>query len=86
MPVLPGPDEDSPRSSSAWRGIYLCTSGTTGTPKGILLGGEQLCHVAAAVAGHHRLTPADRGYCCLPLFHVNAEVVGVLGAPPPGRA
>jgi acyl-CoA synthetase (AMP-forming)/AMP-acid ligase II len=30
------------------------------------------------VASHHRLTPADRGYCCLPLFHVNAEVVGLL--------
>jgi len=30
------------------------------------------------VAGHHRLTPSDRGYCCLPLFHVNAEVVGLL--------
>ncbi len=35
-------------------------------------------HVAAGVAIHHRLTPADRGYCCLPLFHVNAEVVGLL--------
>jgi acyl-CoA synthetase (AMP-forming)/AMP-acid ligase II len=45
-----------------------------------LLGEEQLCHVAAAVASHHRLTAADRGYCCLPLFHVNAEVVGVLSA------
>jgi acyl-CoA synthetase (AMP-forming)/AMP-acid ligase II len=43
-----------------------------------LLGEDQLAHVAAAVAGHHRLTPADRGYCCLPLFHVNAEVVGLL--------
>jgi acyl-CoA synthetase (AMP-forming)/AMP-acid ligase II len=59
-------------------GIFLCTSGTTGTPKGILLCADQLAHVAAAVAGHHRLTPADRGYCCLPLFHVNAEVVGLL--------
>lgn len=59
-------------------GIFLCTSGTTGTPKGILLGEDQLCHVAATVAGAHRLTPADRGYCCLPLFHVNAEVVGVM--------
>ncbi|MGD0064963.1 MAG: AMP-binding protein [Streptosporangiaceae bacterium] len=59
-------------------GIFLCTSGTTGTPKGILLSQDQLAHVAAAVAGHHRLTPADRGYCCLPLFHVNAEVVGLL--------
>jgi acyl-CoA synthetase (AMP-forming)/AMP-acid ligase II len=59
-------------------GIFLCTSGTTGTPKGILLREDQLCHVAAGVAGHHGLTPADCGYCCLPLFHVNAEVVGLL--------
>ncbi len=59
-------------------GIYLCTSGTTGTPKGILLREDQLAHVAAGVAAHHRLTPADRGYCCLPLFHINAEVVGLL--------
>jgi acyl-CoA synthetase (AMP-forming)/AMP-acid ligase II len=59
-------------------GIYLCTSGTTGTPKGILLPEDQLGHVASGVAAHHRLTPADRGYCCLPLFHINAEVVGLL--------
>ena len=30
------------------------------------------------MASHHRLSPADRGYCCLPLFHINAEVVGLL--------
>jgi acyl-CoA synthetase (AMP-forming)/AMP-acid ligase II len=59
-------------------GIFLCTSGSTGTPKAILLREDQLAHVAAGIAAHHRLTPADRGYCCLPLFHVNAEVVGVL--------
>jgi hypothetical protein len=34
--------------------------------------------VSGCVARHHRLGPADRGYCCLPLFHVNAEVVGLL--------
>jgi len=55
-----------------------CTSGSTGTPKGVLLSEDQLCHVAASVAAHHRLTPADRGHCCLPLFHINAEVVGLL--------
>jgi oxalate---CoA ligase len=67
-----------PVGVAAAGGIFLCTSGTTGTPKGILLREHQLSHVAAAVADHHRLTPADRGYCCLPLFHVNAEVVGLL--------
>jgi oxalate---CoA ligase len=65
-------------SAGADGGIFLCTSGTTGTPKGILLRDEQLAHVAASVATHHRLTAADRGYCSLPLFHVNAEVVGLL--------
>jgi acyl-CoA synthetase (AMP-forming)/AMP-acid ligase II len=59
-------------------GIFLCTSGTTGTPKGILLRDEQLAHVASSVVGWHRLGRSDRGYCSLPLFHVNAEVVGLL--------
>jgi acyl-CoA synthetase (AMP-forming)/AMP-acid ligase II len=59
-------------------GIFLCTSGTTGTPKGILLREGQLAHVASSVADWHRLGRADRGYCSLPLFHVNAEVVGLL--------
>jgi oxalate---CoA ligase len=59
-------------------GIFLCTSGTTGTPKGILLAEDQLAHVASSVVAAHRLTRSDRGYCPLPLFHVNAEVVGVL--------
>jgi oxalate---CoA ligase len=61
-------------------GIFLCTSGTTGTPKGILLREEQLAHVATSVVESHRFTRGDRGYCSLPLFHVNAEVVGVLAA------
>ncbi|MGH3264107.1 MAG: AMP-binding protein, partial [Trebonia sp.] len=60
-------------------GIFLCTSGTTGTPKGILLREEQLAHVASSVVESHRLGRLDRGYCSLPLFHVNAEVVGLLG-------
>jgi oxalate---CoA ligase len=76
----PGPDESglAPSGTQSGGGIFLCTSGTTGLPKGVLLGEDQLCHVAACVAQHHRLGPADRGYCCLPLFHVNAEVVGLL--------
>jgi oxalate---CoA ligase len=78
----PGPEEAGEPAKAGRTppggGIFLCTSGTTGTPKGVLLRDDQLSHVAACVAVHHRLTPADRGYCCLPLFHVNAEVVGLL--------
>ena len=73
--VDPGAVEPQPQCGG---GIFLCTSGTTGTPKGILLREEQLAHVASSVVDCHRLTAADRGYCSLPLFHVNAEVVGVL--------
>ena len=75
----PGPGSARPAAAAGRGGIFLCTSGTTGTPKGILLREDQLMHVAGSVAAHHRLTPADRGYCCLPLFHINAEVVGLLG-------
>jgi acyl-CoA synthetase (AMP-forming)/AMP-acid ligase II len=77
----PGPARGGPgpaRGDRAAGGIFLCTSGTTGSPKGVLLSERQLTHVAVGVAIQHRLTPADRGYCCLPLFHVNAEVVGLL--------
>jgi oxalate---CoA ligase len=56
----------------------LTTSGTTGQPKIVPLTRQQVLRVAALVARHHGLTRADRGYCPLPLFHVNAQVVGVL--------
>ncbi len=39
---------------------------------------QQLLHTARNVAAHHRLTPNDRGFNSLPLFHINAEVVGLL--------
>jgi oxalate---CoA ligase len=74
VPAIPA----SAAPATACGGIFLCTSGTTGTPKGILLREGQLAHVASSVVECHRLGRADRGYCSLPLFHVNAEVVGVL--------
>jgi oxalate---CoA ligase len=61
-------------------GAVLASSGSTGTPKIIPLHQHQLLHGARAVARHHRLTPADIGFNPLPLFHVNAEVVGLLAA------
>lgn len=70
--------DSDPLTAGTDGGIFLCTSGTTGTPKGILLRDEQLAHVASSVVDWHKLTKDDRGYCSLPLFHVNAEVVGVL--------
>jgi acyl-CoA synthetase (AMP-forming)/AMP-acid ligase II len=58
--------------------VLLTSSGTTGRPKGIPLSEWQLVHAASRVARHHRFGPAERGYSPLPLFHVNAQVMGLL--------
>jgi acyl-CoA synthetase (AMP-forming)/AMP-acid ligase II len=60
--------------------VVLRTSGTTGAPKGVPLGEARLLHAACLVARHHRLYPGDTVYSPLPLFHINAQVVGVLAA------
>jgi oxalate---CoA ligase len=65
-------------SAEVTGGVVLSTSGTSGSPKVIHLGQPALLHAARAVAGHHGLTPGDRGFNPLPLFHINAEVVGLL--------
>jgi acyl-CoA synthetase (AMP-forming)/AMP-acid ligase II len=71
---LPTDAPDAPGEGS----VVLFTSGSTGTPKGVELPETQLLFVARAVAEHNRLTRDDRGFNSLPLFHVNAEVVGLL--------
>ncbi len=58
--------------------VLLSTSGTTGAAKVVRLAVGQLAHVAQGIAVHHRLAPGERGFSPLPLFHVNAEVVGLL--------
>ena len=68
-----------PSTAAAGPGsVLLLTSGSTGTPKAVALTEAQILHVAHAVAVHHGLARADRGFCPLPLFHVNAQVVGLL--------
>ncbi len=59
-------------------GVVLSTSGTTGAAKVVWLDEAQLLHGARAVAGHFELSSDDRGFNALPLFHINAEVVGLL--------
>jgi len=59
-------------------GIVLSSSGTTGTPKVMALSVEQLVAAAEIIARHHRFVDSDRGFNPLPLWHVNAEVVGLL--------
>ena len=58
--------------------VLLASSGTTGAPKGIPLSEWQLLAAARRVARHHGFGPDQRGYTPLPLFHVNAQVMGLL--------
>jgi acyl-CoA synthetase (AMP-forming)/AMP-acid ligase II len=76
---LPAAPMGSPSRADAGPGsVLLLTSGSTGAPKAVELTEAQCLHVARAVAVHHRLDRVDRGFCPLPLFHVNAQVVGLL--------
>ena len=77
-PDAPSIGEPSPIDPNASGAALLFTSGSTGEPKGVELGEGQLLFVARAIAKHNQLTESDRGYNPLPLFHVNAEVVGLL--------
>jgi oxalate---CoA ligase len=59
-------------------GVILSSSGTTGEPKVVALSTAHLLDVATLIARHNKLELNDRGFNSLPLWHVNAEVVGLL--------
>ena len=48
----------------------IFTSGTTGTPKGVMVTHEGLLHFARVSAQSRRLGPQDRSYAYLPMTHI----------------
>lgn len=77
---LGGPAPAEPKGGHDGGGIVLSSSGTTGTPKVMALTVGQVLAAAHLVAEHHALGPGERGFNPLPLWHINAEVVGVLAS------
>ena len=64
-------------------GLIMYTSGTTARPKGAVLSHEAMVRTAASLAlGRYRLTPADRLWDPLPLFHMSGllPLVGCVAA------
>ncbi|WP_433801850.1 class I adenylate-forming enzyme family protein [Actinomycetospora sp. CA-084318] len=49
--------------------VLVYTSGTTAAPKGALISHEALVRLAAGIAERMALTPADRIWTAIPLFH-----------------
>ncbi len=71
-------DGDAPAPAADAVALLMYTSGTTGTPKGVMLTQRNLAANALAVSTEHELGPEDRVLAVLPLYHINAFVVTML--------
>lgn len=60
--------------------MIMYTSGTTGTPKGVLHSQASLLASGENVVIAHQLSAADRTLCILPIYHINGLCVSVMSA------
>jgi|UniRef100_UPI0040485D1D acyl-CoA synthetase (AMP-forming)/AMP-acid ligase II len=67
-----------PRVDSSKPALLMYTSGTTGTPKGVLLTHANLLHAARSMAAWHSLTENDIVLSSLPIYHINGQVISTI--------
>jgi acyl-CoA synthetase (AMP-forming)/AMP-acid ligase II len=69
---------DVPPPAADSLALLMYTSGTTGTPKGVMLTQANVTANARIISDEHRLRPDDRVTAVLPLYHINAFAVTML--------
>ncbi|WP_299730245.1 AMP-binding protein [uncultured Tateyamaria sp.] len=72
--------DDIPEFGPDQHALLMYTSGTTGQPKGVVHSHASLLAGGWTTAIAHDLSPADRGFCVLPIYHINGLCVTMMGA------
>ena len=76
---IPEVDDTSSAPDPSADALLLYTSGTTGLPKGARLSHRAVLAGGRNTAIAHQLSAEDRALCVLPLYHINGEMVTVMG-------
>ena len=73
------PDSPLPVLTASHPALLMYTSGTTGNPKGVVLSHGNMIAAGNNVAIAHDICHDDTGLCVLPIYHINAMCVSVMG-------